>query len=367
MRVKLNFFVFLFVGLMNLVDVFAMSKELNQNRVFVESLMPQGYVKDGSVDYTDIIQKILNKYNHVVFPNFPILINCVGLKVKSNSVLEFQENSLLKLKASDKHTYNILEIHSVQKVKILNVKIKGDLDTHIGKDGEHGMGISIRSSKDVEVVNAKIEDCWGDGIYIGRLNRYDRNGMFVPSENIIIRDAYLNRNRRNAISITAGRNILIDKLEANNTKGTFPMAGIDIEPNSNKDYLEGILLKNIVTNSNRYGIQLCLKKMVGERQRKVDIRIEGHKDERSHIGFRIDKFDRKGKPLNGLIEVKNTIWSNNKNGHLSFAGDQSGSCQIIFSNVLGKKNGVISNEVFRNESGKNPTLKSIQKKVVFKK
>lgn len=369
MRIKWQylFFVLCIVYTINLEKAAAMSRALQQNKVYIENLLPKGYVKDGSIDYTSAIQKVLNDYNYVVFPDFPLLLNDAGLKVKSNSVLEFRENSLLILKGSNKDTYNIIEIHDVENVQILNVKIKGDRETHIGKNGEHGMGIGIRSAKNIKIVNARIEDCWGDGIYIGRLNKYDKLGMFIPSENVKVQNTYLNRNRRNALTLTAGKNISIDGLEANSTQGTFPMAGIDIEPNSNKDYLEGIVFNNISTNNNRYGVQICLKKMVGVRQGKVDIRIENHVDKKSQIAFRVDKFDRPGKPLAGQIEVVNATWEDNNRGHLSFAGSQNESCNIIFVNTTAKKNGVILKENFKNESGKSNILESIEKRAVFRK
>src|SRR5690606_16863876 len=326
---------FFIIGKINFVYGF----NVNNEPFYIERVLPKGYVKDGSVDYTDIVQKAINDYEYVVFPNFPVLVNDSGLKVKSNSTLEFQENSLLILKASSKDAYNIIEIHKVENVKILNPKIIGDRETHTGKGGEHGMGIAIRASRNIIIRNARIEDCWGDGIYLGRvINNYDKLGMFTPPENIRIEGAYLIKNRRNAISITAGKNVFIKDIQAINTKGTPPMAGIDIEPNANKDYLEGIILEDIFTKNNRYGIQLCLKKMVGNRSVFVDVVIRNHIDEKSTVGFRVDKFDRKGKTLKGKVKVMNAQWKDNKRGHISFSGTQEKSCPVVFKDVQGKMN-----------------------------
>src|SRR5690606_11994065 len=51
--------------------------------------LPAGYVKNGSVDYTQYIQKALDDHNKVMFPDFPILINDAGLSVRSNTKLFF--------------------------------------------------------------------------------------------------------------------------------------------------------------------------------------------------------------------------------------------------------------------------------------
>jgi len=338
----------------------------SQNRIYVENLLPKGYVKDGSVDYTNVIQKALNEHDYIILPNFPVLVNDTGLKLKSNSVLEFQDKSILELKTSTKDTYNILEIHNVENVQILNPNIVGDRVNHLGKGGEHGMGIAIRSSKNIKILNANIKNCWGDGIYIGRLNQFDKEGMFVPSENINIEGAHLERNRRNALSLTSGKNIIIRNLIAINTNGTAPMAGIDIEPNANKDYLEGVILENILTENNRYGIQLCLKKMVGVRNANVDVIINNHIDNGSKVAFRIDKFDRAGKQLNGRVKVVNAKWKNNQKAHLSFAGVQDKSSKVVFSNVKGIKGKQIIKDNFVLENNSTRIRNSISDRVTFR-
>src|SRR5690606_19325967 len=40
----------------------------------IENFLPKNYVKDGTVDYTNYLQKVLNENKNVVFPNFPIRI-----------------------------------------------------------------------------------------------------------------------------------------------------------------------------------------------------------------------------------------------------------------------------------------------------
>ena len=40
----------------------------------IEDYLPKNYVKNASVDYTAIIQTVLNKNRRILFPNFPLLI-----------------------------------------------------------------------------------------------------------------------------------------------------------------------------------------------------------------------------------------------------------------------------------------------------
>lgn len=306
----------------------------------LEKSLPKGYVKDGSVDYTKEIQSSLDMYRHVIFPDFPVLINDVGLKVKSNSKIEFQKNSLVKLMPSVKKSYNVFELTRVENVDLINVRIWGDKDTHLGKEGADGHGISIRSSKNINVINPIVEKCWGDGILVGGLikPRNDPQGRYYPSENVVIRGGLLNHNRRNGLSIMSVKNILVENLESNNNKGAFPMAGIDIEPNYNKDYMENVILKNIVTRNNRYGIQIVLKKLVGEKSNNVDIQISNHVDYKSQIGLRFDKMDRKGQVLGGTINITNSKWFDNKSDGISFEKDQEHLSKVVLKNVQVLKN-----------------------------
>src|SRR5690606_6028763 len=55
----------------------------------ITKALPQGYVRDGSIDYTEYVQSAVDKYRHVKLPNFPILINNKGIRLVSNSVVFF--------------------------------------------------------------------------------------------------------------------------------------------------------------------------------------------------------------------------------------------------------------------------------------
>src|SRR5690606_22800228 len=114
----------------------------------------------------------------------------------------------------------------------------GDRDDHTALDGEWGMGIGIRGSKNISIFFSDIKDCWGDGIYIGKMNSRD-------SENIVIHNSRIDNCRRNGISITSARNVNVSGALISNINGTPPMYGIDIEANNNDDNIEEIVLKDI--------------------------------------------------------------------------------------------------------------------------
>ncbi len=278
--------------------------------VSVSNYLPKGFVKDGSVDYTLFVQKAIDNNLNIVFPDFPILINDNGIKLKSGSTVKFNDNSKLILKPSNKSTYYMVKIHNIKNVTIIKPSLVGDRKGHIGNSGEWGMGIDIRGSEDIKIHNPVVINCWGDGIYIGQ-----KGGK--PSRRIEILNAYLDYNRRKGLSITCGSQISIYNPVVSNTNGTLPMCGIDIEPNNNQDIIEDINIKGAYTfNNTNSGLIIGLGKLIGTNKKLVNINITNHIDEGSNIGFYyggiLPEKDKKGQALRGIVKVENPSWINSK-------------------------------------------------------
>lgn len=287
---------------------FAVSK-IAQSTASVYDLtnaLPKGYLKDGSVDYTSYIQTALDKYRNVVFPAFPLLINEKGLSVSSNSNLTFPSGAVLLLQPNNKETYEVLRVHNANNVNIYSPVIIGDKDKHLGNTGQWGMGIAIRASKDINIVNPTVSKCWGDGIYVGQIGDN-------TSENITISNAMLDANRRNGISITSVNGLKLISPVISNTFGQMPMCGIDIEPNNNRNTISNIEIKDPITfNNKKYGIIVSMKGLIGVNPKDIGISIENHIDDGSTTGFVIGEIKDSGnKPLGGTIDVVNPVWKNN--------------------------------------------------------
>lgn len=278
----------------------------NQEHAVVERYLPAKYVKDGSVDYTNELQKIVNRYDSITMPNFPLLVNDKGIKIPSNKVIVFQPKSVLKLKPSKKTEYALLLIDKASNVRIYNPTLIGDRNKHIGTKGEWGMGIRVQGSNNIKIIGANISNFWGDGIYITR-------DEALNSKNIVIDQAVIYENRRNGISIISGDNIVIQNSSFTNNKGTNPMAGIDIEPNTPKDSLGYIKIYNIKTTQNRIGIQVSMMNFPSEKKQSFQLDIENvnsYKDQHGLLVrdfYRISRYGKKAIPLNGIVNYKNTI------------------------------------------------------------
>lgn len=278
----------------------------------LEEYLPENFVKDGSVDYTTYLQKGLDENQIVEFPNFPILINKKGLQVRSDQKLNFSEGACLIMQPNAEERYGLLNLKNIQNVVINNPVLKGDKYEHKGKIGEWGMGINILSSSNVEIINPVISECWGDGIYIGEIvykERKEYNLKDYFCRNIKISGGVIDDNRRNGVSVISVKGLSMENILVQNTKGTMPMAGICIEPNNNEQFLENIVLRNIISKNNaEVGIKYVVSSFLGKRNKNVYIRIENFKDYGSKVGLYLggarNTHGKETKKIDGNIKIK---------------------------------------------------------------
>jgi len=283
--------------------------ELAISAVDLTKYLPNNFVKDATVDYTECIQRGFDENKIVKMPNFQLLVNQKGLNVKSGSRIIFQKESSIVMKPNSLSNYGILKIFNVSDIKIYSPVIIGDRNTHIGDKGEWGMGLYILGAKNIQIINPIINNCWGDGIYIGKGN----NGGCT---NVKVVNGVIDYCRRNGISITDGDSIEIINPIISNTQGTLPMCGIDIEPNNNKALEDNIHILNPKTfNNSSAGIEIYLKYLFGQEKKNVDIKIYNHIDNGSDIGLSLggcDDVNKLYQPLSGSIDIIKPQWKNNR-------------------------------------------------------
>ncbi|EFK35846.1 Pectate lyase superfamily protein [Chryseobacterium gleum] len=281
----------------------------------IETVLPKGYVKDGSVDYTAYIQKAIDGNSKVMMPDFPLMTS--GIFAQSNSQIYFQKNSSLILKPTADVRYQIISLHAVENVKIYNPTLIGDRDRHLGSKGEWGFGIDIRGSRNIEIYNANISDCWGDGIVLVKTMRNMRSGVakenIFPTENINIIGGFINNVRRNGITIAGGKDIIIKNLLIANINGTNPMAGIDIEPDDSSNILENINIENVKINNVNVGIDLNLPQYGNQNiSKSVTISCKDISVENANSGIYIAGYKDKPniKEMTGYFKVDNFVTNN---------------------------------------------------------
>lgn len=167
-----------------------------------------------------------------------------GINMKSNTSLYLASGAVLKQIANSYDGSYIVAVKDISNVTITGGTIIGDRHTHTGTSGEWGMGIDIEGSTNITISNITVQDCWGDGIYIG--SSYSK----TYSQNVTVQNAIIDGNRRNAIAVISAKQLTIKDSTVSNTDGTMPGSGIDMEPNYSNEFMQDVTIQNIKSYNN---------------------------------------------------------------------------------------------------------------------
>jgi parallel beta-helix repeat protein len=184
----------------------------------------------------------------------------VCLAVPSNSTLII--NGTVRLKPNYYPRCDII------RAKGNNIKISGsgsivgDKHTHLGTDGEWGMGIRFHGAINSSVRDLTIKDCWGDCIYVGG-----------NSKNVLIEKCKLDHGRRQGISVTKADSVTIKNCKISNVGGTNPQYAIDLEPNPN-DTVNHILIENVEVANCEGGFMATIGKKNVEKKNIGKVQIK---------------------------------------------------------------------------------------------
>lgn len=267
-----------------------------------------------------------------------------GVKVPSNTTLYFEKGAKLSVIPNASWNYCLLNLANSKNVNILNGELVGDRDKHDTRytkafrtatkyQGETGWGILMTGAENVNIIGNNIHDFWGDGIDL-----YGDNANPGVNSNIVIRYNTLNYNRRQGISVENVNGLIFDHNLVENTDGTAPRAGMDIEPANFKDPSMRIahditITNNIFRNNNGSGLMTY----------GLSTHAEGFNDGPSRISnltIKNNTFD--GNNTNSFA-VEGTAgegawnWQQNMNGQLT---------------VLGTSNATVENNKFINPNPK---------------
>lgn len=278
--------------------------------IFSSTTFANSNVFQNNMDITDLINNKIKENTIVKIPAGNFKVNAEkSIVLKNNVTIEMSPETILNVIPNNKNSYQVFKIHNVSNVRISGGTILGDKYTHLGKDGEWGMGIEIKDSQHIYISNMNINKMWGDAIYVGSNGKYNNNNIFLES-------IKMNDNRRQGISIVSARNLYIKNILIRNTGGAAPGSGIDIEPNNSKAILKNLNFDNIKTMNNKgIGIQTTLKEYKGSLE-PVSIYINNHTDIGSGFGLLVNGVDSK---VNGSISVANTNYKMNKHSNLCFS------------------------------------------------
>jgi hypothetical protein len=199
-----------------------------------------------------------------------------GLTVPTGSRWVFHPNTVIRAIPGAASSYEIINLWDVSDIVIegAGARIIGERDGHVGSTGEWGQGVSLRGCSNITIRDLNVEDCWGDGFYVGV-------GTQNYCENVVLENLTSLRARRNGLSLISVKGFRCIDCNFSDTNGTAPQFGVDIEPNNTDEFLQGVLFERLRTGGNvGYGIGIALQALVGTSD-PIDIRIVDHGDDGS--------------------------------------------------------------------------------------
>jgi hypothetical protein len=133
---------------------------------------------------------------------------------------------------------------------------------------EWRMLLSIRGATGVTILGGKWVDAGGDGIYIT-----SGEGSAV-SHDVLLNGVVVTGAWRNGLSVISATNLRVVDSQFSETNGTNPQCGVDLEPNSPENRLQGIFFGNVtLTGNRRCGFSMGLYALV-QSSAQFDVTVE---------------------------------------------------------------------------------------------
>ena len=185
----------------------------------------------------------------------------VRLRAKLGAAIAATDSLLMIAGSGTSRPYNIV-------VRGASYNNKGRIEyrTEDMYTGEWRHGIQITNADRVTIDQIRVDNTYGDGIYIG-----DGGSDAIPitaryASDVIIRNTEIDHASRNGIAVVAGKNILIQNCVIKNISKLNPIdgpngpwAGIDIEPDDDKHPLTNIRVEDCdFYNTGGYAINVAL-------------------------------------------------------------------------------------------------------------
>jgi hypothetical protein len=227
-----------------------------------------GLVGDAKTDNTEALRKLLgdgNRTIHIAPGDYVI----GSLRIPGNTVLLLDRGVTLRDSGHlglNERLLNIFEDNVV--IRGPGARIIANRQDYT--TGEQRHGIFIYGASNVVIDGVESSGHGGDGFYIGSpANK-------AAPHNVVLSHCLASNNRRQGLSITSGKEVLVADCTFQYTQGTAPQFGIDVEPNQAGEPLEHIVLLRPTTRGNHSGgIALYLDKLNGTNT-PVDIQVLGH-------------------------------------------------------------------------------------------
>ncbi|MGH6737414.1 MAG: glycosyl hydrolase family 28-related protein [Methyloceanibacter sp.] len=206
----------------------------------VVNVNDKGAKGDGRTNDTPAIQKAIDEVagtgGTVYVPDGTYMVRATGkrrLRLRSNMTLKLSNGAVLSAIPSGSASYSVLKIAKAEDVTVVGGTLQGDRARHENQTGEWGMGIYIGpDAKRVTIAGVTAKDMWGDGFYVG------------GASDVAFCSVTATHNRRQGLSIVEANKILVTDSVFQETRGTRPSAGIDIEPDRPEQRVVNVRIQN---------------------------------------------------------------------------------------------------------------------------
>ncbi len=111
--------------------------------------------------------------------------------------------------------------------------------------GEWRHAVAFYSCTNIQILGLTVRDSGGDGIYLGA----DKS-VQLYNKNVLIKDVVCDNNYRQGISVISAEDLTIENCSFQNTWGTAPAAGIDLEPNFEEERLVRCVIRKCTFQNN---------------------------------------------------------------------------------------------------------------------
>jgi hypothetical protein len=209
---------------------------------------------------------------------------------------------------------------------------------------EWRMTLDLSGCQRVRIEGLRLESSGGDGIYLGA------TGKRPWREDVVIRDVVCHDHHRQGISVISAVNLLIENCTLSNTGGTAPQAGIDFEPNGEREKLVNCVMRNCLIEGNAGAGVLIYTKPLSGKSDPISIRVEDcHIRSGRDVGIGVGAILDNG-PL-GLIEFVNCTIENTAKGGIYVYDKSADRARVRFVNCRWRNVGRPDASMLRTATG----------------
>lgn len=193
-----------------------------------------------------------------------------AINVPSNFTLEMTDNTHLRVYPNDNYKYALMSVDHATNVTISGGNLYGDRNEHSFSGGgshEWGYVMLLHGAENTRISNVIMKDGNGDGMKIVA-EGFTFQSHYRPSKNVIVDGCTFDSNRRNNLTITGGKNVIIENstflragINTDQSTGTNPRFQIDIEAYRKRingeiryyERVDGVIIRNNIERESGRG------------------------------------------------------------------------------------------------------------------